>query len=188
LDRLNAQAWTDPLTGAANRRTLSERLDGYLAQAGRSGVPLSIVMLDLDHFKAFNDRRGHQAGDRLLREVTAAWQAELRPSDLLARYGGEEFVAVLPTADETTAVRVADRLRAAMPSTETVSAGAACWTEGESVEQLVAAADRALYAAKAGGRDRTVAASECRSSTSLPPVGIDSASATAAIWSHDRTS
>ena len=154
MSRLESLARTDSLTGLANRRALEETLVGELARADRSGQPLSVVMLDIDHFKAYNDRKGHQAGDGLLRELAAAWARELRTSDTLARFGGEEFLAVLPATDSAAASAVADRLRRAMPAAATISAGVATWETHETMVDLVARADAALYEAKRLGRDR----------------------------------
>ena len=156
--RLRALSITDPLTGAANRRGFEETLERELARAGRAVTPLCVVMLDLDHFKRYNDERGHPAGDALLREVVAAWRAELRSTDTLGRYGGEEFVAILPDCDLAGAMRLARRLLGAMPDGQTASAGVAHWNARESGEHLVARADAALYASKAGGRNRANAA------------------------------
>jgi diguanylate cyclase (GGDEF)-like protein len=114
-------------------------------------------MLDLDHFKAYNDTHGHQAGDRLLKAAAAAWREVLRPGDLLARYGGEEFVAVLADCPPQEARAVAERLRRSTPSGETCSIGVATWDGAEAVDALVRRADEALYAAKRAGRDRVVA-------------------------------
>ena len=115
-------------------------------------------MLDLDCFKRFNDDRGHQAGDRLLKQSAAAWTNQLRTSDMLARYGGEEFSLLLPGCTLEDAQLLVQRLRSAMPDGETVSAGIACWDETEGAESLVGRADSALYAAKRAGRDRLVTA------------------------------
>jgi diguanylate cyclase (GGDEF)-like protein len=115
-------------------------------------------MLDLDFFKHFNDERGHQAGDRLLKQGAAAWVNELRASDTLARYGGEEFTVALPGCTLFNAKDIVERLRAAMPEGSTVSAGVACWNGRESAEELVGRADAALYEAKRLGRDRLVTA------------------------------
>jgi diguanylate cyclase (GGDEF)-like protein len=153
-DRLESLARTDALTGLANRRGLEETLVAAMAAAERSEQPLSVVMLDLDHFKRFNDAYGHQAGDWLLREVAENWVRELRPSDTLARFGGEEFMAILPACSIETAQAVADRLRALVPNGETTSAGIATWKTPESMTDLVARADAALYRAKRGGRNR----------------------------------
>ena len=116
-------------------------------------------MLDLDHFKKYNDSYGHPAGDRLLRAVAAGWVTRLRETDLLARYGGEEFGVVLPGCDIDSARQVLDELRVCMPDGTTCSIGVAVWDGAESHEQLVSRADQALYDAKRGGRDRITAAS-----------------------------
>jgi len=115
-----------------------------------------VAMLDFDHLKRFNDTHGHQVGDRLLAEATAAWQRHLRDADLLARVGGEEFIVVLPECDTQLAVQIVDRLRAATPFGQTCSAGVARWDGSESVEDLIGRADAALYQAKEQERDRTV--------------------------------
>jgi diguanylate cyclase (GGDEF)-like protein len=151
-------ARTDALTGAPNRRAWDEQLAVELARAARDGAPVSVALLDLDHFKAFNDLRGHQAGDRLLRGAAAAWQGRMRNIDVLARYGGEEFGLILPGCRPDVAVGIVDRLRELTPEGETSSAGVAAWDGVETADALVARTDRALYAAKRGGRDRTVLA------------------------------
>ena len=120
-------ARTDALTGAPNRRAWDEQLAVELARAARDGEPVSVALLDLDHFKAYNDLRGHQAGDRLLREAAAAWQGRLRTMDVIARYGGEEFGLILPGCPPDLAAGIVDRLRGLTPEGETTSAGVACW-------------------------------------------------------------
>jgi diguanylate cyclase (GGDEF)-like protein len=154
LRRLAIDARTDALTGMANRRAWDDRLPAALRSAERLGHPVSVVLLDIDYFKSFNDLHGHPSGDGALREIGLRWRALTRDIDVLARIGGEEFGLVLPgcTADE--AVVVADRLRAEMPTGLTVSAGVTAWTGAQSAEQIVAEADRALYRAKRDGRDR----------------------------------
>jgi diguanylate cyclase (GGDEF)-like protein len=142
----------------ANRRTLDERLPQEMARAGRHKYPLTVVMIDLDHFKRFNDRRGHAAGDELLRNAAQAWLRQLRPSDLLARYGGEEFTLVLPSCGEEQAERMVERLQPLVPERQTFSAGIANWNGLDSAAELLAAADRALLQAKRGGRNRIVIA------------------------------
>ncbi|WP_445148645.1 diguanylate cyclase [Baekduia sp. Peel2402] len=158
LARLDEQARTDQLTGVANRRTWDHELPRELARARRTGEPLSLAMLDLDRFKAYNDAHGHPAGDRLLRGAAAAWGERLRTTDVLARYGGEEFVVLLPACDGLNALQVAEQLRDAVPGAETCSIGIATWDGAESADELVARADTALYEAKAAGRDRVVSA------------------------------
>lgn len=157
VERLEGLARNDPLTGLANRRTLESTLPAELDRAARSGRPLSLVMLDLDHFKAWHDDHGHPAGDALLVAAARAWQRELRPSDLLVRYGGEEFLAVLPDCSHDDALVVAERLRAALPAGATASAGVATARAGEGAGDLVGRADAALYRAKQAGRNRTMA-------------------------------
>jgi diguanylate cyclase (GGDEF)-like protein len=150
-------ARTDGLTGVANRRAWDDELPRELARAARSGRELCVALVDLDHFKDYNDRHGHQAGDRQLKAAAAAWQARLRKTDLLARYGGEEFAVLLPDCGLDAAMEIADRLRGAAAEV-TCSLGVACWDGREDAAQLVARADRALYAAKAAGRNRSYAA------------------------------
>jgi diguanylate cyclase (GGDEF)-like protein len=157
LGQLEHLARTDPLTGLPNRRFWEQHLPGELARAGRETAPLCVAMLDLDHFKAYNDRRGHQAGDRLLADAAVAWRGALRPYDVLARYGGEEFSLILPGCDLEAGVALVERLRAFTPHSETASAGIAEWDGDEPADSLVGRADAALYQAKRAGRDRVVA-------------------------------
>jgi len=156
MEQLTQLAREDSLTGVANRRTLDERLPQEMARASRHKYPLSVVMIDLDHFKRFNDRRGHAAGDALLRNSAQAWLRQLRPSDLLARYGGEEFTLVLPACGEEQAEHLVERLQPLVPEKQTFSAGIATWNGLDDVQALLAAADRALLQAKRGGRNRIV--------------------------------
>jgi diguanylate cyclase (GGDEF)-like protein len=161
LNQLAALALTDTLTGLGNRRAWDEWSARAVQDVATEAEPrLAIALLDIDHFKAFNDARGHQDGDRLLKEAGAAWRAHLRPGDRLARYGGEEFAVLLPGCDEPCAAIVIERLRAAMPAGQTCSAGIAQWDGQEDAAGLVARADAALYAAKQGGRDRVVGAAQ----------------------------
>jgi diguanylate cyclase (GGDEF)-like protein len=153
-------ALTDDLTGLANRRHARMVLEREFA-AARRGRPLSVVMIDLDHFKAFNDRHGHRAGDAALRAFGDALEKSTRQMDLAARYGGEEFLVVLSSSKIDGAFAYADRLRAAFASHAgnlhglTISMGLATHTPGmAAVDDLLAAADQAMYVAKAGGRDR----------------------------------
>jgi diguanylate cyclase (GGDEF)-like protein len=129
-----------------------------LERARRSGSPLCVAMLDLDHFKRFNDDNGHQAGDRVLKEAAAAWRGAVRAIDLLARYGGEEFGLLLPACSIDDAIVVVGRVQAATPDGVTCSIGLAAWDFREGAGELVRRADEALYDAKAGGRDRMVTA------------------------------
>lgn len=158
LSRLEAVARTDDLTGLRNRRAWEEELPRELARAARDNGPLSVAMLDLDHFKRFNDQRGHQAGDRLLKQAASAWCGRLRVIDVLARYGGEEFALALPGCDLEDALALVESLRSATPGGQTCSAGVARWDGLEGPEELLGRADRALYSAKRAGRDRTIGA------------------------------
>jgi diguanylate cyclase (GGDEF)-like protein len=154
VDDLYDAAQTDALTGLPNRRAWDSHLKRSLAGDRR----IAIAMLDFDHFKAFNDSYGHPAGDRLLKEAAAAWRDQLRDGDLLARVGGEEFALILVDCDIETATDVIERLRASMPQGRTCSAGLAVRVEGEGVESIITRADRALYQAKADGRNRVALA------------------------------
>jgi len=156
LRRLRLEASSDGLTGAANRRAWEEELPRSLAEARRTGAPLSLVMLDLDHFKNYNDAFGHPAGDALLRDTVAAWRQRLRSSDLLFRYGGEEFVVLLQGCGPAEAMVVAEQLRAVVPDGQTCSAGVGGWDRQEAPEELVQRVDEALYRAKDAGRDRAL--------------------------------
>jgi diguanylate cyclase (GGDEF)-like protein len=152
--RLAADARTDVLTGLANRRAWDEELPRALHHAQRLGHGLAAAIVDVDHFKAFNDRHGHPAGDAALRGMGRRWSADVRDIDVLARIGGEEFALLLPGAGAGEALRIVERLRADMPDGLTASAGIAVWSEPMTAADLVARADRALYRAKSEGRDR----------------------------------
>lgn len=165
LERVLAMAATDGLTGVANRRTFEDLLARSYTRAARSGVPLSLVMIDLDHFKALNDQYGHQVGDATLKRVAPALVAACRPGDVVARYGGEEFAVLLPDTDQRDVAVVAERLRAAVAALAqdpaiTASIGAASFpVHAADATELVKAADDALYDSKRTGRNRvTVAA------------------------------
>jgi diguanylate cyclase (GGDEF)-like protein/PAS domain S-box-containing protein len=158
LDRLERMAHTDDLTGLINRRAWDLELEREVGRARRNDDPLAVAMLDLDRFKAYNDRHGHQAGDRVLREAASAWRAVLRDTDLLARYGGEEFAVALPGCDLERAGHLVNRLREVTPAGPSCSAGLAAWDGVESADELLGRADDALYEAKQTGRDRVVIA------------------------------
>ncbi len=161
--RVQELAVTDELTGLPNRRAWNTELPGMIERVRRTKDPLSMAIVDLDHFKRFNDAYGHPAGDRLLKEAAAAWREQLRTVDHLARYGGEEFVVLLPDATAAGAHEIIDRLRLATPLGQTFSAGVATWNGSETSDELTARADAALYAAKNAGRNRVA-------SSSAPPV------------------
>jgi diguanylate cyclase (GGDEF)-like protein len=148
---LAEQARRDPLTGLVNRRGWEETLQAEMARARRTRAPLSMLMLDLDGLKAYNDTHGHQAGDALIAAAGRAWESRLRPTDVLARYGGDEFVALLPGCDETTALRVAEAMLTALPPGGSCSVGIAEWDGVETGAALVARADAVLYDVKRAG-------------------------------------
>ena len=168
-DALRELTLTDGLTGVANRRAFDEKLQAEWRRCARAQVPMGLIMVDIDHFKLFNDHYGHQAGDACLQVVGAAMKrAALRPQDMVARYGGEEFAILLPQEDssgaEAVARRVLDEIAAlgiahacsSSGSNVTVSMGVASVTPNEKVEAsaLIKAADALLYQAKAQGRNR----------------------------------
>lgn len=148
--RISAQlrhaAGTDPLTGVANRRSWEAEAARDLAHALRSGEPLTVAVLDLDHFKAVNDEEGHSAGDELLRSLARAWSRELRGADLLGRHGGDEFVLCLPATDTGSAHELLTRLRAGHPAAW--SAGTASARPGDTLADLLRRADEELYRVK----------------------------------------
>jgi diguanylate cyclase len=160
---------TDALTGLANRRALEEFFRSAQIVAMETGEPLSVLMIDIDHFKKFNDSYGHQVGDQVLRLVAKVLQESVRHGDLTARYGGEELMAVLPGANIEICAGVAERVRRRISearltrrttgeeiSNITVSIGVAQFRLAESAEAMVERCDRALYQAKRSGRNRTV--------------------------------
>ncbi|QLG95131.1 GGDEF domain-containing protein [Pseudomonas yamanorum] len=165
---LSDLAATDALTGVANRRTLDERLRLEWDRAQRSSEPLTLLMIDVDHFKAFNDRHGHQGGDEALRTVANVIDSNIRrPADLAARYGGEEFAVVLPHTDSKGAWVIAEHIRSSVEHLPrvagdtmpvTVSIGLSTWDKNNRtpLEELLLSADRALYEAKHSGRNRIV--------------------------------
>lgn len=156
LEEVEALAHSDALTGLPNRRALEEQLPREMARARRNSLPLCLAILDLDHFKAYNDAHGHLAGDVALRDCAVAWDSELRGEDAIARYGGEEFVVLLPDCKLERAAEILERLRAVTPDGQTFSAGLACWDFVEESEDLLGRADEAVYEAKREGRNRVV--------------------------------
>jgi len=157
----------DGLTGLANRRRLEIELAREMSRATRSKTPLSMLMMDLDHFKEFNDEMGHPQGDQHLRRTAALWLAELRDTDVLVRYGGEEFAVILPETSSAEGRAIAERLRAATPHGQTASSGVATWDGEEDLASLITRADAALYEAKVGGRNRVITASVSTSGVAL---------------------
>jgi diguanylate cyclase (GGDEF)-like protein len=155
--QLAALADCDPLTGAPNRRRWDHELSTACQVSKDVGTPVCVAMIDLDLFKRFNDKHGHQAGDLLLREAVAAWTDVLADRGMLARYGGEEFAVLLPKMDVDEAVNIMYAMRAMTPSDQTFSAGVSRWEVGTEPAVALANADRGLYKAKRAGRDRIVA-------------------------------
>jgi len=163
LRRLQSLSSTDPLTGLYNRRVLMDRLSLEIDHVERDASPLCVAMIDLDHFKDYNDTYGHLAGDELLRGVAATFTQRLRKQDSAARYGGEEFCLVLPDTELPDGIALLDALREAVGSLEllgrvTFSAGIAAYEPDQTMLELIGRADTALYRAKEDGRDRVVAA------------------------------
>lgn len=166
LSKVNEQlqhlASVDTLTEIANRRTIFEALERAMGTSVRTGRPLSILMADIDHFKALNDTHGHVAGDAVLRNVAALLKDALRTGDAVGRFGGEEFLVVLPETDADEARRVAERIRMSVAEsscegiTATISIGASTLSRRLSSETFIDNADRALYEAKRSGRNRVV--------------------------------
>jgi diguanylate cyclase (GGDEF)-like protein len=162
----------DPLTGLSNRRSFEDVLDREIKRARRRNEPLTLAMVDIDHFKSVNDSFGHPTGDAVLRAVATALVVNTKSFDVVARLGGDEFAVILPTCAASDAPSVAERLRrvcseAAVTLQVTVSVGwAGCPEDGIDTLSLVAAADSALYAAKRAGRDRVAAASQVDAATS----------------------
>ncbi|RAK36647.1 diguanylate cyclase (GGDEF)-like protein [Actinoplanes lutulentus] len=160
--RLAQLAQHDALTGLPNRRQWDERLTAAVADSAATGQPLFVALIDLDHFKKYNDTYGHQAGDELLATAAAAWREQVRDGDVLARYGGEEFGMLLSGCTAAEATGVLDRLLAVTPQRQTFSAGLARWDGREGPHALLHRADQLLYASKRAGRARITADIEQR--------------------------
>jgi diguanylate cyclase (GGDEF)-like protein len=170
VSHIHEESITDPLTGAYNRRGWSDLGQREVARVHRSGHPMSVVMLDIDHFKSINDTWGHTLGDEVLISLVSRVEANLRDIDILGRYGGEEFIVLLPETDHRAAVQVAERLRSTIAATPiiaqpqqlsiTISLGIVTLSPEEptTFEQLTEMADTALYQAKRTGRNRLVSA------------------------------
>ncbi|WP_268796783.1 sensor domain-containing diguanylate cyclase [Pseudomonas huanghezhanensis] len=160
-EELRTMSVTDPLTGVYNRRYFEERLEAELVRVGRHGGELSVIMLDLDHFKAINDDHGHAMGDRVLQMICQRMGDRLRRTDVFCRFGGEEFMILCPDTDSSQAYRLARELWGELRGTPvddvgrvTASFGMATWRWGETGETLLLRADSGVYAAKQAGRDR----------------------------------
>jgi diguanylate cyclase (GGDEF)-like protein len=172
-EELEQEANTDPLTGLYNRRVLASQLKYHIGLASRSGQPVSVIMFDIDHFKAVNDTYGHQCGDMVLKKIADIFREKSRSINIVGRYGGEEFLIIGPISDHKTAVYMAERLRLAVEQAEficeddnrkfkiTVSAGVAVWNKNiKTGKELIKMADDALYVAKEGGRNKVVVAED----------------------------
>ncbi len=169
-ETLRNQAIRDPLTGLFNRRYLEETLEQEISRAARNKQQIGAIMIDIDHFKRYNDTYGHEAGDAVLSELGRFLEKSLRGGDTPCRYGGEEFTVLLPGASLENALQKAERLREGVKELNvqhrgrsigaiTLSMGVACFPDqGLTGEILLRAADQALYQAKASGRDRVVSA------------------------------
>jgi two-component system cell cycle response regulator len=166
-EEIHRLAITDGLTGIANKRALVEFLERELARSKRHQRPLSLIILDIDHFKNINDEHGHLAGDQVLRNVARALCEHVGPDELLARYGGEEFAVILPESDLAKATARAESLRIGAESLvtqwegerirATISVGASAAEANDDITSLIARADANLYEAKRAGRNRVVA-------------------------------
>ncbi|MCR6672479.1 GGDEF domain-containing protein [Devosia ginsengisoli] len=173
LDDVRRESLLDPLTKIANRKSFDDGMEAAIAEAQENGTPLCLMIVDIDHFKNFNDTYGHQTGDQVLRLVAMTLKSNIKGKDLAARYGGEEFVAILPSTDIEGAVIVAENIRRAIQAKEllkrstneklgriTASFGVAAYEAGDTATMLIERADRCLYAAKHAGRNRVVSESE----------------------------
>ncbi len=164
--QLSALARTDGLTGIANRRTWDHELSRACQQARETGTPLTVALMDLDHFKSYNDTHGHQMGDLVLKETAAAWTQVLDGRGVLARYGGEEFTVLVP-GPTSAAMELLERMRGAVSGGQTCSIGFSAWAPEEEPHRAVARADEALYRAKRQGRNR-IASHDGRDIRQLP--------------------
>jgi len=165
LRKFERHATTDALTGLSNRHTMEESFEREIRRCEKDSVPVSLIMIDIDNFKVFNDRFGHVAGDRALCAVAKTLKRQFRPRDLIVRFGGDEFAILLPEVNEKGALTIADRVRQSV-SGDTgdsddsliqipirISMGVAGHTHGNSLSSLLRAADAALYRAKHAGRN-----------------------------------
>jgi diguanylate cyclase (GGDEF)-like protein len=180
-ETLRSQAIRDPLTGLFNRRYLEETMERELNRVKRQEIPLGVIMMDLDHFKQYNDTFGHSAGDELLSALGILLKTHIRGEDIACRYGGEEFLLILSGASVSIALERAESLRQAVKEMHqhypdlkptTLSLGVAVYPEhGNTGLQLIQSADAALYRAKKAGRDRVMVAEYGEENiTTAPPA------------------
>jgi diguanylate cyclase len=175
LDEVRRESMLDPLTKIFNRKSFDEGLLKSFNEAAGEGTPLCLMLLDIDHFKRFNDTWGHQTGDQVLRLVAMTLKSNIKGKDMAARYGGEEFAAILPETDLEGAIIVADNIRKAIQAKEllkrstneklgriTASMGVAMYKPGDTPASLIERADRCLYAAKHAGRNRVLSENELK--------------------------
>lgn len=179
LEAIRTESLTDPLTSLGNRKFFDRAIESAVAHAAESGEPLSLLMLDIDHFKSFNDNYGHLTGDQVLRLVAMSLKQTIKGQDITARYGGEEFAVVLPNTALRQALTVADNIRRAVMSKQlkkkstgeilgrvTVSVGVSMLQPGDDRDSLIERADTCLYAAKRNGRNRVI----CEADPEFSPV------------------
>ena len=178
LDEVRRESMLDPLTKIFNRKSFNEGLLKAFTEARNGEAPLCLMLLDIDHFKRFNDTWGHQTGDQVLRLVAMTLKSNIKGRDLAARYGGEEFAAILPETDLEGAIIVADNIRKAIQAKEllkrstneklgriTASFGVAIFHPGDTPSSLIERADRCLYAAKHAGRNRVLSEADLKDET-----------------------
>ena len=169
LEAMRAESLTDPLTGLGNRKYFDRTMRTAIQNALQNNQPLSLLIMDIDHFKSFNDSYGHLTGDQVLRLVATSLKQTIKGQDITARYGGEEFTVVLPDTALRQALTVADHIRRAIMSKElkkkstgeilgrvTISAGVAMLKPGDDIDSMIERADACLYAAKRNGRNRVI--------------------------------
>jgi diguanylate cyclase (GGDEF)-like protein len=181
-ETLRSQAIRDPLTGLFNRRYMEETLDRELKRSTRTGSPIAVIMMDLDHFKDYNDTFGHNAGDELLSALGNLVKSEIRGEDIACRYGGEEFLLIIPGTSMEVGMERAELLRLAVKEMHvhqgglkpiTLSLGVAVYPiHGGTGLDLILAADAALYQAKRAGRDRVIAAANPLETPKAPLIGL----------------
>ena len=185
LETVRSESLTDPLTTLANRKFFDAALLKGLAESKEKNEPYSLLMADIDHFKGFNDLYGHLTGDQVLRLVSLAIKQNVKGRDIAARYGGEEFIIALPNTALESAITVADHIRRAVMTKElmrrsngerlghvTISVGVAVFHPGDTAQLLIDRADKCLYAAKRGGRNRVICEGDPEAGSETPPARV----------------